>query len=73
VQRLAVVKSAILNSPNFWFDVIARHGAAEKTAREFYKSAGQDAPAFAGEFLGDGQPDNQPGQNRTEKFKEKIK
>ena len=38
IQRLAVIKSAILKS-EVWSEIIERHGAADRTAQEFYQSA----------------------------------
>jgi len=38
MQRLAVIKSAVLKS-EVWSEVIERHGAADRTAQEFYQSA----------------------------------
>ncbi len=38
MQRLAVIKSAILKS-DIWTEIIGRHEAADKTAQEFYQSA----------------------------------
>lgn len=37
-QRLAVIKPIALES-DLWFDVIEQHGAADRTAQEFYQSA----------------------------------
>lgn len=38
IQRLAVIKPIAIES-DLWFDVIERHGAADRTAQEFYQSA----------------------------------
>lgn len=38
IQRLAVIKPIAIES-DLWLDVIERHGATNRTAREFYQSA----------------------------------
>ncbi len=38
IQRLAVIKPIAIES-DLWLDVIERHGAADRTAQEFYQSA----------------------------------
>jgi hypothetical protein len=50
IQRLAVIKPVLIGSDELWSNVINLHGAADRTASEFYQSnelaANQSRTAF---------------------------
>jgi hypothetical protein len=50
VQRLAVIKPAIIGLDELWLDVIERHGAEEREAVEFYRSGDSRAALSRAQF-----------------------